>query len=138
MNHSLESLEQLVIDVMEAEDGSPQSLPPKVQMLLKRLLEERKELLERIKTLEEKAEQSEEKANQNSRNSSKPPSQDPVNQSKKTKARGVQKGHPKAAQPLFETSKCKDIFEHYPEKCLLLVGLIIATPSSSQIAKAWP
>lgn len=117
------TLDQLIIEVMKAEDGNLESLPPKVKLLLKLLLEEREELLESIRRLEERAEQSEERAKQNSRNSSKPPSQDNPNQSpkpkkaQKTKSRGAQKGHPKSSQSLFETSQCKEVVKHYPKAC---------------------
>jgi transposase len=64
-----------------------------------------------------------EKVNQTSKNSSLPPSRDPLEVEKKhpikksSKKRGGQPGHKGISRELYPIEDCSEIIEHYPEQC---------------------
>ncbi len=86
-----------------------------------------KELVERmrqhIKEVEEIQQELEEKVNRTSKNSSSPPSVDPLNtpkQEKKRKSglkRGGQPGHKGNGRDLYDSSECDRIIDHHPQTC---------------------
>jgi hypothetical protein len=78
---------------------------------------------ERLAEQEAKQQELLEKINRTSKNSSSPPSLDPLNaekvqEKKKTgKKRGGQPGHKGHNRFLYELSECENVLDHHPQTC---------------------
>jgi hypothetical protein len=88
-------------------------------------------LIERMGVFEEQVEFLKERLNTNSRNSSKPPSQDPPGtaprpaRKKSKRKRGGQPGHKGHARVLFPPEQCTRIEDHRPEACRRCGGELV-------------
>lgn len=100
-----------------------ESTPASVKQLVEKMGQHIKESEKRLADLEVKQQELLEKINCTSKNSSSPPSTDPLNapkQPKKKKSglkRGGQPGHKGHSRFLYEASECDSIVDHQPETC---------------------
>jgi hypothetical protein len=100
-----------------------ESTPASVRELVGKLVKENEELRARVRQLEERLNQVEERINQNSKNSSRPPSQDKLGEKGEKRGkpsgqkRGGQKGHKGHERNLYEAQECRSIEEVKPEVC---------------------
>lgn len=98
--------------------------PESVKRLVRNLLGRIEQLEERNKALEAEVERLKEQVKRNSRNSSKPPSQDlgkgfkvkPKEKGSK-KPRGAQLGHEGHEQKQYPAEACESVEDYYPENC---------------------
>jgi transposase len=108
---------------IEISDLDWEKTPTSVKQLVEKMGQRIKESEKRLADLEEKYQELLEKINRTSKNSSSPPSSDPLNtekQKQKTdsdKKRGGQPGHKGHSRFLYDTSECSKVLEHHPETC---------------------
>jgi transposase len=123
-----EQLPSLMAEVRAADwEQTPESVKELVENWAERFeqLEQQYQQLEQQYTeLKAKNQLLKEQVKQNSKNSSKPPSQDlsrgfkPKEQKPNQKERGGQRGHPGHEPPLYPIEQCQEVEEHYPETCI--------------------
>lgn len=117
------------IDEISPEDW--QKTPESVRRLVTNWLEQLGQLVERIEQLERQYEEVKsenqllkEQVKQNSKNSSRPPSQDMGKGFKATEKRqgnkkpGAQPGHEGHERPLYSADQCQSVEDHYPSECI--------------------
>ena len=108
---------------IEIPDSDWEKTPASVKQLVEKMEQYIKKSDKRFADLEAKYQELLEKINRTSKNSSSPPSGDPLNiekQKQKTgsdKKRGGQPGHKGHSRHLYELSECDSIVEHQPETC---------------------
>jgi hypothetical protein len=97
--------------------------PASVKQLVEKMRQHIKELEQRLADLEAQQQELLEKINRTSKNSSSPPSSDPLNAPKKQKKkksslkRGGQPGHKGHSRFLYDTSECDRVIDHQREIC---------------------
>jgi transposase len=115
--------ENCLIYGIEIPDSDWEKTPASVKQLVEKMGQCTKELEKKLADLETKQQELLEKINCTSKNSSSPPSSDPLNAEKRQeknksgKKRGGQPGHKGHSRVLYESSECESILEHHPETC---------------------
>jgi transposase len=108
---------------IEISDLDWEKTPANVKELVEKMGQHIKQLEERLAEQEAKQQELLEKINRTSKNSSSPPSLDPLNaekvqEKKKTgKKRGGQPGHKGHSRFLYELSECENVLDHHPQTC---------------------
>jgi transposase len=114
---------QCLIFGIEIPNSDWEKTPPSVKELVEKLGQR---INTKEKELAEKEAQNQElleKINQTSKNSSSPPSVDPLNaekprkKKKSGKKRGGQPGHKGHSRFFYDASECQEVFNHHPETC---------------------
>ncbi|MGB6300240.1 MAG: IS66 family transposase [Rivularia sp. (in: cyanobacteria)] len=122
--------------------------PANVKQLVEKMGQHIKESEERLADLEAKQQELLEKINRTSKNSSSPPSLDPLNAEKRSekknksgKKRGGQPGHKGHSRHLYDVSECDSVLEHHPETCSCCAEKLLgvdANPYRHQILEIPP
>ncbi|QFS51045.1 DUF6444 domain-containing protein [Nostoc sphaeroides] len=108
---------------IEISDSDWEKTPANVKQLVEKMGQHIKESDKRFADLEAKYQELLEKINRTSKNSSSPPSSDPLNtekqkqKNKSDKKRGGQAGHKGHSRHLYDASECESVLEHHPETC---------------------
>ncbi len=132
---------------IEIPDSDWEKTPASVKQLVEKMGQFTKELEKKLADLETKQQELLEKINCTSKNSSSPPSLDPLNAEKRQekkksgKKRGGQPGHKGHSRFLYEPSECESILEHHPETCSCCGEILLgedANPYRHQIVEIPP
>ncbi len=108
---------------IEISDLDWEKTPTNVKQLVEKMRQHIKESEEKLAEQEAKQQELLEKINCTSKNSSSPPSLDPLNAEKRQekkksgKKRGGQPGHKGHSRFLYELSECKSVLDHHPQTC---------------------
>ena len=108
---------------IEISDSDWEKTPTSVKQLVERMRQHIKELEQRLADVEARQQELLEKINCTSKNSSSPPSSDPLNAPKKQEKkksslkRGGQPGHKGHSRFLYDTWECDRLIDHQPEIC---------------------
>ncbi|MEH2449382.1 MAG: transposase, partial [Nostoc sp.] len=108
---------------IEISDSDWEKTPANVKQLVEKMGQHIKESEEKLAELEAKQQELLEKINRTSKNSSSPPSMNPLDAEKRPekkksgKKRGGQAGHKGHSRLLYELSECESVLNHHPETC---------------------
>lgn len=108
---------------IEISDSDWEKTPANVKELVEKMGQHIKKSDELLAEQEAKHQELLEKINRTSKNSSSPPSSDPLHAEKKPekkksgKKRGGQPGHKGHSRELYELSECESVLDHHPQTC---------------------
>ncbi|MEJ6486727.1 IS66 family transposase [Nostoc punctiforme UO1] len=132
---------------IEISESDWKKTPAKVKQLVEKMGQHIKESEKRLADLETKQQELLEKINRTSKNSSVPPSLDPLNaekareKNKSGKKRGGQPGHKGHSRFLYDVSECSSVLEHHPKTCSCCGEILLgedANPYRHQIVEIPP
>lgn len=115
-------VENCLVYGIEITDWDWENTPASVKQLVEKMGQHIEESEKRLADLEAQQQELLEKINRTSKNSSSPPSSDPLNaqkgqQKKSGKKRGGQPGHKGHSRFLYDVSECERVLDHHPLSC---------------------
>ncbi|MFN6452928.1 MAG: IS66 family transposase [Nostoc sp. EfeVER01] len=132
---------------IEISDSDWDKTPTIVKQLVEKMGQHIKKSEEKLAELEAKQQELLEKINCTSKNSSSPPSLDPLHAEKKPekkksgKKRGGQPGHKGHSRFLYDVSECSSVLDHHPKTCSCCKEILLgedANPYRHQIIEIPP
>ncbi|MHC5746286.1 MAG: IS66 family transposase [Nostoc sp.] len=132
---------------IEISDSDWEKTPANVKRLVEKMGQHIKESEEKLAEQEAKQQELVEKINRTSKNSSSPPSMNPLDAEKRPekkksgKKRGGQAGHKGHSRLLYELSECESVLNHHPETCRCCGEILLgedANPYRHQIVEIPP
>ncbi len=132
---------------IEISDLDWEKTPASVKQLVEKMGQHIKQSEKELTDLKAQQQELLEKNNRTSKNSSSPPSLDPLNaekhekKNKSAKKRGGQLGHKGHSRFLYDESECESVFNHHPENCICCgekLNGIDANPYRHQIVEIPP
>ncbi len=132
---------------IEISDSDWDKTPARVKQLVEKMGQHIKKSEEKLAELESKQQELLEKINCTSKNSSSPPSSDPLHAEKKPeknksgKKRGGQPGHKGHSRFLYDVSECQSVLDHHPQTCSCCGEILLgedAKPYRHQIVEIPP
>ena len=132
---------------IEISDSDWEKTPASIKQLVEKMGQHIKQSEKRLAELEVKYQELLEKINCTSKNSSIPPSSDPLHAEKKPekkksgKKRGGQPGHKGHSRFLYDVSECSSVLDHHPKTCSCCGEILLgedANPYRHQIVEIPP